>query len=144
MKQKKFGDLETQLESLRSNIVPLDEVTYISMLFGYLVLPRHGIRAAESVAVQMSSVDFIHPALKNLVTGFIKSLKSLEKFDAVPNHTALLKASLPFLEIATEIRKLRILAFRVTMDQKVKAGEVILPEVKDEDEYDLPKFEDDE
>ena len=144
MKQKKFSDLETQLESLRSNIVPLDEVTYISMLFGYLVLPRHGIAAAETVAVQMSSVDFIHPALKNLVTGFIKSLKSLEKFDAVPNHTALLKASLPFLEIATEIRKLRILAFRVTMDQKVKSGEIILPEVKDEDEYDLPKFEDDE
>lgn len=146
MKQKKFGDLETQLESLRSNVVPIDEVTYISMVFGYLVLPRHGVASAESVLEQMKSVDFIHPALKNLVDGFIKSLKTLEKFDAIPNHTALLKASIPFLEIATEIRKLRILAFRVAMDQRVKSGDVVLPGTKneDDDDYDLPRIDDDD
>jgi len=147
MKQKKFGDLEIQLESLRSNVVPIDEVTYVSMVFGYLILPRHDVSSAESVVERMYTVDFIHPSLKNLLTGFIKSLKTLEKFDAVPNHTALLKASLPFLEIATEIRKLRILAFRVTMDQKVKSGEVVLPETKnedDDDEYDLPRVDDED
>jgi hypothetical protein len=142
MKQKKFSELEVHLESLRSNLLPLDEVTYTSILFGYLVHPKHGLSAAESVCERMSSVDFIHPALKNFVSGFIRSLKSLEKFDALPNHTAVLKASIPFLEIATDVRKLRILAFRVTMDQRVKSGEVVLPNQTDQDDdYDLPQFD---
>ena len=138
MKQKKFSELEKHLESLRSNIVPLDEVTYITMLFGYLVLPNHGLIAAEAVAKSMSEVEFIHPALKNLVTGFIKSMKTLERFESLPNHTAILKATIPFVEIATEVRKLRILAFRVTMDQKVKSGDITLPSPEDED-FDLPQ-----
>jgi len=134
MKQKKFRELEVELEKLRSNTVPLDEVTYVSMLFGYLQLTGHGVAAAESVANRMNEVDFIHPSLKRLINGFITSLKTLEKFDALPNTTAILKAYIPFNEIATDIRKMRILAFRVSMDERIKSGAILLPNTVDDEE----------
>ena len=149
MKQKNYKDLESELEKLRSNVVPLDEVLFTAMVFGYLQLPRFGLPAAESVCAEMQSAEFIHPALKRMVSGFLLSLRSLEKFDALPNTTAILKAYLPFMEIATEVRKLRILAFRVSMDERIKAGEVLLPaepfdEEDLEDDQSLPSADLDE
>ena len=125
MKQKNYGQLQTELDALRANIVPLDEVTYVTMIFGHLQL-RNGLAQADAVLEQVVQTDFVHPSLKRLLSGFLTSLKSLEQFDAFPNTTAILKAYLPFMEIATEVRRLRLLGFRVAMSDRIKKGEIML------------------
>lgn len=136
MKQKKYGELEKKLEELRSGTLPLDEVTFVAIIFGHLQL-KDGLPHAESVASEMQAVDFIHPSLKSMVSSFVSSLKTLDQFDAYPNKTALLKAYLPFMEIATDIRKLRILGFRVAMSERVKAGEIVLPSASESIDEDV-------
>ena len=133
MKQKDFSQLETQLAELRAGTVPIDEVLFVTMVFGHLQL-RDGLPQAFSVVHEMVKADHIHPSLKQLVAGFVQSLMTLDQFDAFPNRTALLKAYLPFMEIATEIRKLRILGFRVAMSDRIKSGEILLPRDSVEEE----------
>jgi hypothetical protein len=140
MKTKRFGPLGDRLTELRSGVVPLDESTFVAMVFGHLQLPQ-GLSQAESVVVEMCKNDFIHPSLKETVASFVNSLRTLEQFDAFPNRTALLKAYIPFAEIARDVRKMRILAFKVAMSDKIKKGEVVLPatpdmESTDDDELD--------
>jgi hypothetical protein len=142
MKQKDLARLETQLAELRSGVLPVDEVLFVSMFFGHLQL-REGLPQAVAVAEEMARADHIHPSLKELVSGFVNSLETLEQFDAFPNRTAILKAYLPFMEIATEVRKLRILGFRVAMSDRIKKGEVLLPaEAPAEDDF--AQFSDEE
>ena len=144
MKQKDGSRLESQLAELRGGIVPIDEVMFVSMVFGHLQL-RNGLPQAVSVVDEMMRAEHIHPSLKHMVSGFIDSLRTLEQFDAFPNRTALLKSFLPFMELATEVRKLRILGFRVAMSDRIKRGEILLPtESSPEDEDDFASFSDDE
>lgn len=130
MAQKKSKELEQELEKLQSNIVPLDEVTYVTMVFGYLLLPHHGLPAAYAVLARMKSVDHMHPALLEMVGTFLSSLEALDKFDSFPNRTAILKGMLPFQEIATEIRRMRMLGFRVAMSDQIKSGQIRAPPTK--------------
>lgn len=110
MKQVNSAALEVELEKLRSNVVPLDEVAYVTLIFGYLLLPKHGVPAAESVLARLDVEDFVHPALKRAIGGFVHSLKELERYDAFPNRTAILKAQLPLAEIATKVKVARLSA----------------------------------
>ena len=119
MKQQNSSDLEIELEKLRSNVVPLDEKTYVTMLFGYLLLPKQGIPAAESVLSRLSGEDFIHPVLKRALSRFLGSLKLLAQYDAFPNRTAVLKAYIPFMEIATQVKEKRQKAERGFSKQAV-------------------------
>lgn len=135
MKTKRFGPLVDRLTELRSGVVPLDESTFVAMVFGHLQLPE-GLIQAESIVVEMCKNDFIHPSLKETVASFVNSLRTLEQFDAFPNRTALLKAYIPFAEIARDVRKMRILAFKVAMSDRIKKGEVVLPATPDKDSTD--------
>jgi hypothetical protein len=126
MRRNEMDKLREQLGELRSGVTPLDETMFVTMIFGHLQL-RGGLVEAESVVAEMMKSEFIHPSLKSAMSSFVASLRTLEQFDAFPNRTAILKSLLPFLEIATEVRKMRILAFRVAMSDRIKNGEVILP-----------------
>jgi hypothetical protein len=97
------------------------------LIFGYLQFPE-GLDDAEIVADSMIKTEYIHPSLKDLISGFISSLKTLKQFDAFPDRVSLLKASLPFSEIARVVRKMRILGFRVAMSDRIKSGEIVLEE----------------
>ena len=108
MKQHNSDQLEIELEKLRSNVVPLDEVTYVHMFFGYLLLPKQGIPSAESVLDRMHAEPFIHPTLKEFLVSFLDSLKTLNQCDAFPNRTAILKSTIPFLEIAAKVKEKRL------------------------------------
>jgi hypothetical protein len=134
MRTKELDKLREKLAELRGGVVPLDETVFVTMIFGHLQL-RDGLVEAESVVLEMCKSDFIHPALKSMVSSFVRSLKLLEQFDAYPNRTAILKSFIPFLEIATQVRKMRILGFRVSMSDRIKRGEILLPqpEVADDD-----------
>ena len=136
MRTKDFAKLGERLTELRSGVVPLEESTFIAMIFGHLQL-KDGLSQAESVLTEMNKSDFIHPSFKQAVSSFLSSLRTLEQFDAYPNRTALLKAYIPFSELAIQVRKMRILAFRVAMDDRVKKGEILLPnDIEDEVLYD--------
>jgi hypothetical protein len=136
MRTKEFTKLEERLTELRSGVVPLEESTFVAMIFGHLQM-KDGLPQAESVLAEMNRSDFIHPSFKQAVTSFLSSLRTLQQFDAFPNRTALLKAYIPFSELAIQVRKMRILAFRVAMDDRVKKGEILLPnDVEDEVLYD--------
>ena len=141
MKTKRFGPLSERLAELRSGVVPLDESTFVAMVFGHLQLPD-GLVQAESVVAEMCKNEFIHPSLKESVASFVSSLRTLEQFDAFPNRTALLKAYIPFAEIARDVRKMRILAFRVAMSDRIKKGEVVLPATPDKDSTDDDDLDD--
>jgi hypothetical protein len=132
VRQSKTGELRKVLYEVSSGSVALDEVNYVSVIFGYLQLPD-GLEDAEIVAGMMMKTEYIHPSLKDLISGFISSLKTLKQFDAFPDRVSLLKASLPFSEIARDVRKMRILGFRVAMSDRIKSGEVVLgePELDD-------------
>ena len=139
MKTKDLDKLRERLMELRSGIVPLDETMFVSMVFGHLQL-RDGLVEAESVVAEMGKSDFIHPALKSSVSSFVSSLRTLDQFDAFPNRTAILKSFIPFMEIAQEVRKMRILAFRVAMSDRMKKGEIMLPTNAKDLETDLDRF----
>ena len=130
MRQKEMDKLRDKLTELRSGIIPLDETLFVTMVFGHLQL-RGGLIEADSVVGEMNNSDFIHPALKSMVSSFVNSLKALYQFDAFPNRTAIVKSFIPFFEIAMQIRKMRILAFRVAMSDRMKNGEVLFPESDD-------------
>jgi hypothetical protein len=129
MKQKKSKELELELEKLRSGIIPLDEVTYITLIFGSLLLPKQALPVAEAAFSNMQRVEYMHPALLELVGGFLTSLSVLEKFEAFPNRTAILKAMIPMQEIATDIRRLRMLGFRVAMSERIRTGQIPCPKI---------------
>jgi len=140
MKTKDMDKLRGRLVELRSGVVPLEETTFVTMVFGHLQL-RDGLPEAEAVVAEMSRSDFIHPALKSAVSSFVSSLRTLEQFDAFPNRTAILKSFIPFHEIALQVRKMRILAFRVAMSDRMKKGEIMLPANTEEaDDTDLDSF----
>jgi hypothetical protein len=137
MKTKNWDQLEPQLDLFRNNVIPMDEVTYVTLLFGYLISPRYTLDIAEGLVDHINSVEYIHPVLKRMIGSHVKCLRQLETFDASPNHTSLVKSLVPFLEIATEIRRLRLLSFRVSMGERVRSGDVILQGSRGDDDYDF-------
>lgn len=133
MKTNKQGELRNMLEHLRSGSLSLDEVGFVTLIFAYLQLPK-GRQDAEQVTGLMMRAESIHPSLKELLSGFVSSLKTLEQFDAYPDRVSIVKAYVPFSEIANRVRNMRLLGFRVAMNDRIKRGEIMLDSSDPEDD----------
>jgi len=125
MRQNNMDQLRTRLAELTSGTVQPDEETYVSIIFGYLQLPEGRLQAQEAT-LRMLESESIHPSLKDLMSGFISSLKTLDQFGAFPNRVSLLKTYFTFSEIARDVRFMRILGFKVAMRERMNKGEIVL------------------